>query len=1560
MSDIIGIASNAVASYQRALGTVSNNIANVNTEGYSRQEVVLKDTAPRKAANMFFGTGVALQSVKRQFDAFAESNLRNSTSDLSSQEPMVNYTKRVIDIMGDKSVGLSSALDDFFSAANALSADPASSVLRSSFLRGAEGVSSRFAELSGQLNLVGTETNQALESTTKQVNTLTTQLALVNQNMAGSSYEDGQSSEILDRRDLILRQLSNLVRIKATFNNNGSVDVAIGSTATQGVVVSGVKSRPIGIDTSVPGKLELLLDPYGDSESLASASGGQLGGLQTFISQVLEPAQKSLNFLAKTLVHETNLIQTNGIDGYGQTGQELFALDPRIKDEAAAIKVSLNDAMRVATAAQFRATENQANSSNTRVSVSFTPSPTPLGISNTNLVNNPNPTAGVTIKVDGARVIAPVTTLAAGVKATFYLDDAKPGQQLQVLTRDGRQLLGKTLSETEKFQMLNAENGFVPNSIYSDAYLNKSGADGYRGMNIFYGAKAEVRYAQVFDRNGIAAPPTAEPAVLQTSRITDNPAGTQIEGGAIQLNGIALPALETQKNTPLSPKDVAQWINGTSKIDITEPKFNGVALSLGGVALSVQNLKPNQNNLVTLASDLQTQLRLLDGTKNITVSVSSNGTDLKIVDALGRSLSKVILTPEIDKTSVSGNVYTLGDTTNVVTNPNAVKFAIAIDGAGKNIDLTARLIASGVDLTLVTADEIKTAMQNELQSQFDPSITVDAGGASEAFVVSDALGRGIYLSQGLGTGALFGLDKTSVTGSVTNLDDSTNILDNPGAVKFAIAVDGGAIKNIDLTTLLTTYGADPTQVTADDIRNALQDELQAQYDSNINVEAGGAGQAFVITDALGRSMDVTQGLGNGAIFGTPTNGSIGLSVVGASKNNLATGGNVYVNSSFTSQTNVRAEVYNDIRVPSQQIDFKRPLRINNQLVPSVYRDVTSLVAAINSTPNIGVTASIQQGDLVITAGRDGFNNGTPIVINLTPTVKGDGNALGLSPTTYNGQVRMVQVVRDLSIPSTNIDFTKKLEINGVTISTKGLTTVQQLADQINAPGQAQSQSVVYAGADPVEGDTFSIALNGTTFTYTANTDDGLTSQAVRDGLVSQINANKSLGMTATTTANSGEIVLTSDSSGNTFTLENLQSNPNTTATVSTIVPKSQSLVFAGTNPAAGDTFSVALNGTTYTYTANTTDGLTNKAIRESLIALVNADDTLPVTASVGTNNGEMVLTSIAEGLPFTFSNSQNSATTTVSAATALKPSPNVKASIGFYGDLILSTIDASGESAISIGPRKNPDGTFEENALGLEPIDYTVEERLKMQLAADPSKSSIRLSFGTYGDPPKTGSPSDLTKAGLRTGAYIEGGSQDDLLVFVSGQGKSTVAASYTGEPLNMRDNLRGQSLLLNFTASDRYTITDAKTGTQLADRHYDTAQLEPLITFEGLLIKLSHAPSVGDSFEVDGNHDGLGNNSNMLDMVDLSKKPVIEGKSLANTYIDQINNVGNLAQQATITQQALTVVHDQSVAARDKVSGVNLDEEAASLIRYQQAYQASAKALQISGTLFDAIVQIR
>ena len=88
-------------------------------------------------------------------------------------------------------------------------------------------------------------------------------------------------------------------------------------------------------------------------------------------------------------------------------------------------------------------------------------------LSNNKLVNNPNASAGVTFKVDGANVYTPVTTLSAGVKAAFYMDEAELGQQLQVLTRDGRQLLGQALTETEKYQLLKPSNGFAANATYT-------------------------------------------------------------------------------------------------------------------------------------------------------------------------------------------------------------------------------------------------------------------------------------------------------------------------------------------------------------------------------------------------------------------------------------------------------------------------------------------------------------------------------------------------------------------------------------------------------------------------------------------------------------------------------------------------------------------------------------------------------------------------------------------------------------------------------------------------------------------------------------------------------------------------------------------------------------------------------------------------------------------------------------------------------------------------------------------------------------------------------------
>lgn len=1418
MSDMLGIASNGISAYQRALSTVSNNISNVNTEGYSRQDVVLKDSAPKKMASMYVGTGVMLTNIKRQFDAFAESNLRNSTSDLASQKPMVDYAKRVMDIMGDKSIGLSSAFDQFFASASALSADPASTVQRTSFLRSAEGVASRFGELNSQLDLIATETSEGIKSVAAQVNTLTSQLALINQSLAKSPTLEGQPAELLDRRDLTLRQLSDLVRTKVSFTTNGTVNVSLGTTMTQGLVVNGNKARPIGVDTSVAGKIELVLDPYGSTESLASASGGQLGGYQSFISQVLEPAQKNLSALAQTFVAEANTIQKNGIDGYGQMGAELFAFDPKVASPAAGMRLATNDGMRVATAAQFRVSEGNTNITTTRATVKFTGTTPTTQLSNTTLVNNPNRAAGVAFKVDGARTYTPVTTLSAGVGATFYLDEAEPGQQLQVMTRDGRQLLGAALSETEKFQIFTPENGFAANANYSDTYLNKGGEYAYRDLDMFYGAKATVLYGQNFDQFGQAGNPLPLNAALESGRIET--ADFSIAAGAINVNGVALSEFEatteneiTIANTPLSA--------------LSGKTFQFRAL-VNGSLISAK--------LDSVGSDFVDQLnsKLTQAGSGLIAEFANNGQDLIIKGAKSKDVGSVS--------------------------------AMVGDNAIENIAVSspASLVAAWIN------------------------------GKSTATIASPSFSD-------------YGFKKLNA---------------NIGGVSFDVDLSGFEMG--PLTSLA----------------QHLQNELRTQDGSaNISVIVKG-GDQLSITDAQGRELKE---------FG----------LVPAQEND-AIAGTVTIENSVVSQSNVRAKVFSELRVQVSQLQLSKPLILNGQTITD-YESVDDLVSQINNS-SAGLLASVNEdGQLIIENSQ-----GASIRIGATP----EGNALNMQPGTYSAKVRMVQVVRDMRVGSADIDYKKPLTINGINFSESSYdlgSSSSSYSVEFGYPAKSVSAA---SPEDLVKALNSSSTISSIKFPDVGST---LRLDMLVDGkeLTMSWNSN-SFSFTSDPLKTADENALDEATAKLAAFASSVSSQLVSSGITSVEVsPQTGGLVFSSSAGNYVTPVSINIIKQTADGEETTTAGAIDQKFSATYYSEVNLDNGHVVISSA---KGDILEADLKNSFILKADNAEISAVSGVKNLSELVARINAKydltgviASIDRNGDLKLSTTDENGTRDISIGPGIGADGLYAANALGMMPADYGVDYRLQQLLQDDSRLHDVRISMGTYveqvdGFPPVTkhGDPADLAKLGLRTGAYIEGGCPDDLLLFVTGKGSANVAVGFEGEPDNVRDSLRTQSLTVKFTAADRYNIIDVKTGTVLADRQYDPSVLEPVVEFNGLQIKLSHAPAVGDSYKIDGNFDGLGNNVNMLDMADLNKKPTANGKTLANTYIDQINNVGNLAQQAIITQEALTVVNEQAIEARDKVSGVNLDDEAAALIRYQQAYQACAKALQVSGELFDAIVQIR
>ncbi len=165
------------------------------------------------------------------------------------------------------------------------------------------------------------------------------------------------------------------------------------------------------------------------------------------------------------------------------------------------------------------------------------------------------------------------------------------------------------------------------------------------------------------------------------------------------------------------------------------------------------------------------------------------------------------------------------------------------------------------------------------------------------------------------------------------------------------------------------------------------------------------------------------------------------------------------------------------------------------------------------------------------------------------------------------------------------------------------------------------------------------------------------------------------------------------------------------------------------------------------------------------------------------------------------------------------------------------------------------------------------------------------------------------------------------------------------------------QPVTITFTSATTFDVTGTGTGnpTGLA---YVAGQD---ITFNGWTVQISGAPANGDTFSVGPNTGGSGDNRNALALAGMQTTKILDGgtASYQGAYASLVSQVGTQTRQLQVTSDAQASVLEQAQTAQQSYSGVNLDEEAANLIRFQQAYQASGKVLQIASTLFDTLLQL-
>ncbi len=328
MTDLLTIGATATQLYRQALSTVSNNIANINSDGYSRQEVSMSENAPAQQGVSYVGTGARLVGVQRAYDEFAESSIRTSQSALSSQEPMIKYTDRVINLLGSENGGLSSAIDKFFSSATTLSTNPSEQTYRQEFLGSANFFAARVQSVTSDLSALETEMIGEINAGIDSLNQLGASLALVNRQLGKNTKQSLQPAALLDQRDHLMHEMAKLAKLDFEFDLAGRVNVKLAGASdnTKLVEVNNAKSLS-AVFPSVPGSpVAIMFDPYGSNVNVGALKGGSLGGLLSFRDDVFEPLRGDIDSLVLSLANSVNTIHAGGMDQNNETGQDLFNL----------------------------------------------------------------------------------------------------------------------------------------------------------------------------------------------------------------------------------------------------------------------------------------------------------------------------------------------------------------------------------------------------------------------------------------------------------------------------------------------------------------------------------------------------------------------------------------------------------------------------------------------------------------------------------------------------------------------------------------------------------------------------------------------------------------------------------------------------------------------------------------------------------------------------------------------------------------------------------------------------------------------------------------------------------------------------------------------------------------------------------------------------------------------------------------------------------------------------------------------------------------------------------
>ncbi|MGC5700241.1 flagellar hook-associated protein FlgK [Pseudomonas sp. NFXW11] len=321
---LLNIGMSGLAASQSSLVTTGNNIANADTAGYSRQQTVQGTKASGQFGNVFIGTGTTLADVRRVYNSFLDSQLRTATSLNSDVAAYQGQITPVDKLLSDSGTGMTGALTKFFASLQNLNAKPTDEASRQLLLSDTQALSNRFNSVSTQLNQQNTDINGSLSSMADQVNKLAGTVAQLNQKISElSTNGGGMPNDLLDSRNETIRQLSTFIGVQVS-ERGSSLDLYLGSGQP---LVMGNTSNSLEVVAGKddPTRSVLQINRGNTSVDITNVTtGGEIGGLLRYRSEVLDPAMNELGRVALVVADQMNSQMAQGIDKNGNFGGNLF------------------------------------------------------------------------------------------------------------------------------------------------------------------------------------------------------------------------------------------------------------------------------------------------------------------------------------------------------------------------------------------------------------------------------------------------------------------------------------------------------------------------------------------------------------------------------------------------------------------------------------------------------------------------------------------------------------------------------------------------------------------------------------------------------------------------------------------------------------------------------------------------------------------------------------------------------------------------------------------------------------------------------------------------------------------------------------------------------------------------------------------------------------------------------------------------------------------------------------------------------------------------------------